>query len=180
MAIRPSSATTTRHRNQKAPSWSLRAGSLAEQSPVRTLYPSDITSWRYADKVTDVPSKTSVRYHNPDTKEVVEQQAQAGDVASQDTVTAQDENKQHVRARSAAQAKAIAEAEQQRREQDKVALNGTLPGDPKIVAGAIIDIHGLRRLNGLYLITQATHSIGRSGGYVTEFEAKRVKEGGDE
>jgi phage protein D len=157
-----------------------RAGSLAEQSPVRTLYPSDLTSWRYADKVTDVPSKTSVRYHNPDTKEVVEQQAQAGDVASQDTVTAQDENKQHVRARSAAQAKAIAEAEQQRREQDKVALNGTLPGDPKIVAGAIIDIHGLRRLNGLYLVTQATHSMGRSGGYVTEFEAKRVKEGGDE
>jgi hypothetical protein len=91
-------------------------------------------------------------------------------------VTAADTKKRHVRAKTPAQAKAIAEAEQARHEIDKTSLEVQLPGDPKLVAGASVDVNGWSRLDGRYLIIEARHEIDRSSGYATTLRLKRIRE----
>ena len=50
--------------------------------------------------------------------------------------------------------------------------SGSSPGPPDIRPGTILDLSGIGRFNGEYVVEQVTHSIG-GGGYQTSFEVKR-------
>jgi len=147
-----------------------------DAEPVRTIAPGDITRLAYRDRITEVPGRSEVRHHDPATGGLVVYGASKGVVAPEDTTTASDTKKRHVRAKTPAQAKAIAEAEQARHEIDKTSLEVQLPGDPKLVAGAAVDVTGWSRLDGRYLIIEARHEIDRSSGYTTALALKRIKE----
>lgn len=142
------------------------------QSTVRVLKPSDISGWTYHDKITEVPAKSSVRYHSPEKKALVKGDATAGKVAS--GKTAQHVNKRHAQAGSPAQATAMAEAEQSRHEVDKTSLEINLEGDQRLVAGAAVTLQDFGKMDGDYVLSEARHSISRSG-YKMSFQSKRVK-----
>jgi hypothetical protein len=152
----------------------LKLGEDAE--PVRTLAPNDISRLAYRDRITDVPSRTELRHHDAATGQLVIYDVGSGKMIPVEHVTAADTKKRHVRAKTPAQAQAIAEAEQARHEIDKTSLEVQLPGDPLLVAGAAVDVTGWSRLDGRYLIIEARHEIGRSSGYATTLMLKRIKE----
>lgn len=144
-----------------------RAKTLAEQEPVATLTPCLVTAWRYRDKISDVPQRVELASHDPTTGEVYEAQVKGADEHAKDVV------RLHRRARSPEDAEAQAAGEAERHALDKTALSLTLPGNPAIVAGSIIEIEGFARLDGRYLVTEARHSISRAG-YVLEIDTRRL------
>jgi hypothetical protein len=152
----------------------LKLGDDAE--PVRTLAPNDLTRLSYRDRITDVPSRTELRHHDAATGQLVIYDVASGKMIPVEHVAAADTKKRHVRAKTPQQAQAIAEAEQARHEIDKTSLEVQLPGDPKLVAGASVDVTGWSRLDGRYLIIEARHEIDRSSGYATTLLLKRIKE----
>ncbi len=141
---------------------------LALQNPVRKLRPSDVTSWTYRDKITEVPAKTQVKHHDPKTKRLVK-----GEANTKQAQTSSDTRKRSIPAQSPAQAQALAQAEQERHEIDKTAMSLTLSGDATLVAGAAVELIEWSRLGGTYLITEASHSL--MGGSVS-IQCKRMKE----
>ena len=144
-----------------------RTSHLAEQDDVAVLTPALVTSWRYRDKVADVPRKVKVKHHDPQAAVVYERDEATGEVESADT------RRLHRRARSAEDAAAQAQGEAERDALDKTALEVTLPGNPLLVAGGIVRLNGFQRLDGRYLITEARHAISRSG-YTTDIQTRRL------
>jgi len=144
-----------------------RASHLAEQEDVAVLTPALTTSWRYRDKIVDVPRKVKVKHHDPQAAVVYERDEATGEVESADT------RRLHRRARSAEDAAAQAQGEAERDALDKTALEVTLPGNPLLVAGGIVRLNGFQRLDGRYLITEAQHAISRSG-YTTDIQTRRL------
>lgn len=53
----------------------------------------------------------------------------------------------------------------------------TMPGDPALVAGVTVMLTGWGPWSGKYMIKQARHSVGGSGGYTTQISLRRVLEG---
>lgn len=152
-----------------------RLSDLAE-GVVRELWPADLSSWSYRDRITDVPAKSEVAHHNPKTGKLVVYKTQGGQLVAGDTVTASDADKKVVRAKTPEQAKAKAQAVQERHETDKTSFECTLMGDPALIAGAAVDVRGLAKLNGRYVILEARHEIEVGGGYVTSLSMKRLRE----
>jgi phage protein D len=76
-----------------------------------------------------------------------------------------------------AEARALAEALLRERHKYMVKATGTTVGLPDLRAGRQIEIGGLgARFNGLYFVTETTHTINDSG-YITNFSARREDEG---
>ena len=152
-----------------------RLADLAE-GVVRELWPEDLSSWSYCDRITDVPARSAVAHHNPKTGKLVIYQAEGGQLVPANTVTAKDADKKVVRAKTPEQAKAKATAMQERHEADKTSFECVLPGDPALIAGAAVEVRGLSRLDGRYVIQEARHEIDVSGGYATSLSMKRLRE----
>jgi len=147
-----------------------------DAEPVRTLAPQDMTRLTYRDRITEVPSRSELRHHDAATGQLVIYDVASGKMIPVEHVAAADTKKRHVRAKTPEQAQAIAEAEQARHEIDKTSLEVQLPGDPRLVAGAAVDVTGWSRLDGRYLIIEAHHEIDRGSGYATTLLLKRIKE----
>jgi phage protein D len=148
-----------------------RPKTMAEQQPVRTLYPGDLTSWRYRDKITDVPAITSNIHHDPHTGKTVRGQSKSkGEHAA-------DEHNMALRAKTPEQAQAQAEGQQERDDADKTGMEATLMGDPRLAAGSLVVLAGFQAIDGTYLIGEARHAISRSG-YVLDVQLKRLPEDG--
>lgn len=146
---------------------------FTNQEFVRRFRKSDVTSWEYRDKVTEVPAKTEVKHHDPKQKKLVKGGAQSGRMIK-DTQVSSDTRKRSIPAQSPAQAQAMAEAEQERHEVDKTSLRLVVSGDPSLVAGASIEAYEWGRVNGVYIVTEAAHST--SGGLGTTIQCKRLAE----
>lgn len=142
-----------------------------DAGPVRTLRPSDVTSWQYRDKITEVAAKTEVKHHDHRKKKLVK-----GEAKSKHSETASDTRKKVVPAKTPAQAQAIAKAEQERHDVDKTSFEISLPGDSTLVAGAEVVIADWGKLSGTYLINEAKHPINKSSGFATTIQLKRIKE----
>ncbi len=76
-----------------------RLADLAE-GVVRELWPGDLSSWSYCDRITDVPARSAVAHHNPKTGKLVIYQAEGGQLVPASTVTAKDADKKVVRAKT--------------------------------------------------------------------------------
>lgn len=59
---------------------------------------------------------------------------------------------------------------------NRLRVTGTLPlmGDRRVVAGATIELTGMGRLSGRYLVQESRHRVGRSGGYTVSAEVTFV------
>lgn len=152
-----------------------RLADLAEGA-VRQLSPGDLSTWSYRERITDVPSRSEVAHHDAQSGELVAYGAEAGQLAAGAAVTASDADKAVTRAKTPEQAQARAQAMQARHEADKTRMDVTLPGDPALMAGAAVDVRGLARLDGRYVIIEARHDIDVASGYVTSLAMKRLRE----
>lgn len=73
--------------------------------------------------------------------------------------------------RTAQDAQTIAERILNEQNQSLITGSGTSAGPPDLRVGTILDLSGIGRFDGEYLVEQVTHSIG-SGGYQTSFQVK--------
>jgi uncharacterized protein len=73
--------------------------------------------------------------------------------------------------RTAAEAQTLAESTLNGQNQTLISGNGTSAGPPDMRVGTILDLSGIGRFNGEYLVEQVTHSVGGSG-YQTTFQVK--------
>jgi len=149
---------------------------LAAQAPVRSLAPCDMTRWSCRDRITGVPLRTEVRHHDLKTGKLIVSEMKAG-VVSRPGATSQDVRVKVARAKTPVQAQVIARAEQARHEIDQTSMEVSLPGDPRLVAGAAVTVTDLGRLTGTYLIIEARHGISPSAGYATSLQLKRIGRG---
>jgi len=128
----------------------------------------DLGGFRLKDKESEVYKEATVRYQDPETKEMVSKTVQAENVASGDTL------KRTVRAENEAQAEEKARALLDEHNRTKFAGDITVAGEPRLVAGAKVELAELGELSGRYLVTSSTHSASRRGGYTTQAEVERV------
>ncbi len=64
---------------------------------------------------------------------------------------------------------ALAQAELDRRTAIEVTLRGVADGDPRLRPGALVEVSGVaQNVAGRYVLTEATHTIDRRTGFVTE------------
>lgn len=141
----------------------------ADAKPIKTIRKSDVKSYTFRDKITEI-AKTETRHYDPKKKKLVK-----GDAQSKDKATGVDVRRKSVSAKTDAEAKAQAEAEQERHEVDKTSLEVTLMGDLDFVAGGIVTVVEWGHVNGEYMITEAKHPI-NSSAYESQLQLKRIKE----
>jgi phage protein D len=81
----------------------------------------------------------------------------------------------HTAPHTAAEARAIAEAEYRMRARRFVTGSGTADGDPRIRVGAILELSQLGTMfDGDYYIVRTCHTVDLDTGYKTEFEVERA------
>ena len=112
-----------------------------------------------------MPQRVELKHHDSKAAVVYGKDAATGEVKPADV------RRIHRRARSPEDAAAQAEGEAERHAVDKTALELSLPGDPALVAGAIVRLEGFARLDGRYLIAEARHTLSRAG-YTTDLQTR--------
>ncbi|MGO1073235.1 phage late control D family protein [Lysobacter sp. CA199] len=143
---------------------------LQGPSVVRTLAPGDLSGISIKDKIRGVYVAARNRYHDPKRRRLVTDTSENRGSTSADTLelSRRSTNRDTAKARTEA---AILDSNA-----DRTTATLTLPGDPVLVAGNGVELTGMGKLSGIYLITTARHSIERNAGYVTALDLRRVKE----
>lgn len=148
--------------------------SMLAGDPVAVFAPEDLVSIRVTDKINFVYKDAQIKHHDPKTKKMVVYGVQAeGQVGVVGKSTSSDTLKSTARATDKATAQIKAESKLKKANLEQVTGTVTVPGDPELVAGLMIGIEALGRLDGKYLVQSARHSIDRAGGYTTELEIAR-------
>lgn len=157
-----------------------------ESSPARTAVFKDklnglgnIKNYSFKDKTSETYKKASVKSHNPKKKELITvdveaQEQKAEDGSSYRETTSDDTIEIKTRAENKQQAEAKANAALHKHNSRVQTCSITVIGDPLLVAGNNVDIIGFGKYSGKWHITESTHTINKSNGYTTDFEAKRV------
>lgn len=150
---------------------------IEEMSPVSTVDRKDLISYSFLDKTLQTYSAATVKYHNPDTKDVnkftVETVANADDVPFK-FIVPEDTLEIKVKAENNKQAEAKARAALYRANSLQQEGNITLEGNPYLVAGNNFELTGMGKISGIFHITSATHTISKSDGWSVSLEVKRV------
>lgn len=136
--------------------------------PLLRLTMADVSSWSVTDKVGEVPVKVTTQYHQPEKKQLMASTVADGETAlvpAEGVSSSADEVKLSRRAGSQQAADAQARAELDRRALERTRVELSLPGDPTLLAGAMIELAEWGRLSGRYVINQARHELSRSQGY---------------
>lgn len=147
---------------------------LKTSKPTLVITRSDVTRYRARDKVHGVAAVATVNYHDPRTKKT--RKHKVTDKAAKTNAHGTDELKVIARAESQEQAKLKANAAIDRQNEDQTSMTLTMPGNVKVVAGINVSIVGFGHYDGKYTVTQSRHSLGRSAGFGTEAELKRVRD----
>ena len=151
-----------------------------EDSPSAvTVNKTDLKSYSLKDKTQHTVKGAKVKSHNPKKKEVIivdvqaeEQQAVNGDKYME--ITSDDTAEIKVRSEDKEQAQAKAKAAIHRHNSRVQEGSISVIGNPLLVAGNNFDLVDMGKYSGKWHITESTHSITKSGGYVTDLEIKRI------
>lgn len=145
---------------------------LVAGASVLTIDRADIRPWSAEDTIMGVVGEAVVSYHDPKTKALKKATAKdPGRAVGGDTL------KVNVRAETPEQAQAKARAASEAANREATQFDGTVYGNPAIVAGINVTLTGFGALSGNYHIHESTHSMGRSEGYKTQFKARKVEVG---
>ncbi len=155
-----------------------RVSELAKGSPVASFTLKQLEDYRIRDQIRDVPSKVSVKHHDPATKKMVAYDVQNGETVAvpssvTKSTTSADTRKKRKRSASAAESKAQAQAEQAKANRARTAGSISMMGAPFLMSGNVIALTAAGKLTGHYLITGARHTFSRSG-YRSTLEVCRV------
>lgn len=136
---------------------------------VKAVSRNDMISYSFRDKTSETYRSSRVKYHDPETQELVEGAFEEGDED-----TAEDGLSIWAKAESNRQANAIARSELHNANTRKLEGVIALEGNPYLLAGNNIEIEGMGVMSGLFHIQSSAHSITPDGGYSTTLEVKRV------
>lgn len=78
------------------------------------------------------------------------------------------------RVENKAQAEKVAKAALHKANSRQITMTTEVPGNPRLMAGANVNITGLRKLSGKYHMEQVGHRIQRNGGYTCSIDMKKV------
>lgn len=151
-----------------------RRAQLKAAEAVLVIHRQDVVRYDFCDKVRGVAAAAVLAYHDPAACQV--QQALVQDVQAQGNQHGSDILKINDRAENAQQARIKAEAALDRANEDQTGATLDLPGQPRLVAGVNVRLHGFGRMDGKYTVTQARHAVQRGTGYTTQVQLKRVRD----
>lgn len=109
-----------------------------------------------------------ISYTNPETKKEVEFEVEADDIATGDILKLNE--------RCETRQQAIAKAKEQLRRANGEQCTGSigLEGEPRIVAGANIQLEGYGKLSGKFQIIKARHSLTKQSGWRVDVDIRRI------
>lgn len=144
----------------------------------------DLISARITDKSVGTAKEANAKYRNPQTNEVIQTTSKANEkgddgiaIGGEKTaVTAEDALELRSRVENEAQARAKAQSALHQANSKEQEGFFSLYGEPRAMAGVNIELTGLGKNSGRWHIAKSTHRIDRSGGYLTELEAFRLKD----
>jgi hypothetical protein len=123
------------------------------------------------NKSSGIYKNCKVKYHDPETDEDIEGEADAG----LSDMSGEDENdrtlERNCRCKSIAEAEDMAENLLHDANKHEVEGTITLPGDIRVVAGINVTLTGLGRYDGKYAVDSATHTVAK--GYVVSANIRR-------
>ena len=151
---------------------------LESLSPVETLDKNDsgVTRYDFKDNASKTYKSARSSAHKPLSKTAIEARAELGVLPdglggsdSTDTLEVRS------RAENEIQAKSKAKAKLHKANKKGVTGSLTIDGNPYFVAGNNVTLTGWGEFSGVYHVEKSTHTIDKSGGYITEVEVSRIK-----
>lgn len=143
---------------------------VLEGSDAVALYnKSDLLSFSFTDKSTGTYKTASIKYHNPETSETVSHSDTDPDM------TDTDDNLQ-LNYTAGSQAQAMLMTGVALREANLLQQTGTisLAGSPLLVSGNVIELQGLGRLSGDYIVQQSAHTIANDAGWTADVDLYKI------
>lgn len=139
-----------------------------DQEPVRVIKAEELMRLSIRDKLKDVARSVTIKYQAKGKKKYREKTIEAKGKTSSDKVII------NARYDDEEEGENKAQAALDEQNDDKTQATLTLLGDPKLVAGLTIELTDIGKLSGKYMINSSRHSYGRSDGYTTDLDCKRV------
>ena len=134
--------------------------------------PGQVSSWSFSDKIKDIVENAKVSYFDPEKRETLTEETDKIETYE----TSGDQLRLNNRAENKEQAKLKAESAVEKQNEDKTTGSLSLPGSPKLVAGANVLLTGMGNLSGKWQISQSQHSIQRGSGYTTQITIRKIYE----
>lgn len=149
----------------------IKSKEIRAKAVIRTITLPELSRYSIVDKLLNIVPSATVSYFDPKTKKLKKYTA-----TDDSRRTSKDVISDSIRAENETQAKAKAGAALERSNESAAKLEGSLMGDPSIIAGLSINLVGLGKVSGKYYINSTRHEISRSSGYSTSFSALRIYE----
>lgn len=143
------------------------------RDPSLILKRQDLISFDLRDQSHKTFKQVNLKHHDPSTKSTVSYSSKSDDPDA-DTMSA-DSLELRVKADNAQQAAAKGKYALFKNNTQGAGGDVVLPGNLLFLAGNNYQQNGLGQLSGIYHILESTHTINRSGGYITSGNIKRVK-----
>jgi uncharacterized protein len=143
-----------------------------------------IVSYSVKDSTKDTAASAAVSYSDPDSAEEVDfeySEDQLEGYGVQDDFSdgarsfgKSDRFKVEKRVENTQQAERVAKTALHSANSRQVTANLELPGDPKLMAGANIELTGMRKHSGKYQLQQVSHTFSRSSGYTCSLDCNKI------
>jgi phage protein D len=144
---------------------------IDKQAPAVTLTREHLIEYRLHHQTHRTYAAAEVEYFDPETRKHVSARAGAAAPTGRLAPSA-DVLRETVVARTAGEARRRAQSLLERANRRRVEGTLLLEGDPRLVAGSVLELAGMDGLSGRYSVRKSTHSISRSSGYETELEVR--------
>lgn len=147
---------------------------LKAGKPVMVIARTDVSSYRFRDKVHGIFKDSQANYHDPRTKTLMK--GKRVDPAAKRNRSSADTLKINVRAENDQQASLKADAALDRANEDQTGASLSMPGNVRLMAGVNVQLTDFGHMDGKYTITKGGHRFSRSAGYASEIDLKRVRD----
>lgn len=147
----------------------IRKEELENAKAVAAYDKTELLGFSIRDKSSGTYKLASVKWHNPETGQLVSHKTDEGGANNTDDIL---------------ELKLTAQSEAQAIEMTKAALRAannlqqsgavSLPGSPLLCSGSVIELWNLGLLSGDYIIRQSAHSISNDAGWVVDAEVYKI------
>lgn len=142
---------------------------LESAKAVGSFDKTDLVTYSITDKSTRIYSAAEVRFHNPTTGELVRHKEVDRQVDFTDDVLIIEQ-----KAESLEQAQVIAKSYLEKANKLQQSGSVSMPGNPFVIAGNVIELTGLGKMSGNYIIRSSAHTVDVLTGWVSDLDIYKV------
>lgn len=142
---------------------------LEKSNPVGSYDKTDLITSSISDKSTKIYAAAEVRFHNPVTGVLVVHKESDPSVDFTDDVLIINEKAENIE-----QAQEMSKAFLNRANKLQQSGSISLSGNPYLIAGNVIELTGLGKLSGNYIIKSSSHTIDIGSGWMADLEVYKV------